>query len=200
MNQYIFFTGAPGSRWSGVSQVFRDTLDSVDNSDLTPDRTYQHHLYSGHVGNYYGPGMLFGDWLGKEFGSKEQWETEITRSYSDNTKPVKLILSHNFSYYLDDLIATFPKSKLVLCYRHSDLCFDWWHAAGGWNITYPSYRWYQDDANMQDEIDRQNSAILNFVNQKGLKLSQPDKDFLRQHFDIDRDFLFKKDVSVAVYQ
>lgn len=197
--QYIFFTGAPGSRWSGVSQVFRDNLDSVDNSDLTPNRTYKHHLYSGHVGNYYGPGMLYGDWLDTEFGSREQWLAEINRSYTDDTKPVKLILSHNFAYYLYDLVKTFPKSKLVLCYRPSDLCFDWWHDAGGWNITYPSYRWYQNNANMREEIERQNRAILNFVNREDLKLSQPDKDFFRQHFDIDRDFLFGKEVSVAVY-
>lgn len=197
--QYIFFTGAPGSRWSGVSQVFRDSLDSVDNSDLTPDKTYQHHLYSGHVGNYYGPGMLYGNWLGDHFGSREQWEKEIDRSYSDNSKPIKLILSHNFAYYLDELVATFPECKLVLCYRHNSECFDWWHAAGGWNITYPSYLWYKNDSRMQQEIYKQNQGILDFVSEKNLQLKQPDRNFLRQYFDIDRDFVFEKDVSVAVY-
>jgi hypothetical protein len=199
MNQYIFFTGAPGSRWSGVSQVFRDSLDGIDNSDLTPDRTYKHHLYSGHIGNYYGPGMQYGDWLDTEFGSREQWLAEIDRSYSDNTKPVKLVLSHNFAHYLDDLVKTFPESKLVLCYRRSNLCFDWWHAAGGWNISYPSYRWYSNDAKMQREIRQQNRAILDFVKKKNLTLEQPTANFFRQHFDVDRDFVFAKDVNVAVY-
>ena len=197
--QCIFFTGAPGSRWSGVSQVFRDSLDGVDNSDLTPNRTYKHHLYSGHVGNYYGPGMLYGDWLDIEFGSKEQWETEIARSYIDSNSPIKLVLSHNFAHYLDNLVEAFPESKLVLCYRRSDACFDWWHAAGGWNIGYPSYRWYKNDAKMRREIRSQNRAILNFVTQKNLTLEQPTVNFFRQHFDIDRDFVFTKDVSVAVY-
>ena len=197
--EYIFFTGAPGSRWSGVSQVFRDNIDVVDNSDLTPDKTYKHHLYSGHVGNYYGPGMLYGDWLDNEFGTRAQWEAEIARSYSDDTKPVKLVLSHNFAHYLDDLIAEFPKSKLVLCYRRSDLCFDWWHAAGGWDISYPSYLWYRDDIKMKQEIQKQNRAILDFVKQKNLELFQPGIDFFRQYFDINKDFVFEKDVSVAVY-
>lgn len=200
MNQYIFFTGAPGSRWSGVSQVFRDNVDGVDNSDLTPDKTYKHHLYSGHVGNYYGPGMLYGNWLDIQFGNRDLWESEINRSYTDDTKPIKLILSHNFAHYLDDLITEFPESKLVLCYRRSNECFDWWHAAGGWDISYPSYRWYRNDAKMQREIRKQNRAILDFVTQKNLELSQPDKNFFRQHFDIDRDFIFEKDVKVAVYQ
>ena len=197
--QYIFFTGAPGSRWSGVSQVFRDNVDGVDNSDLTPDKTYKHHLYSGHVGNYYGPGMLYGDWLDIQFGSRDLWESEIARSYTDDSKPIKLILSHNFAHYLDDLITEFPESKLVLCYRRSGECFDWWHAAGGWDITYPSYRWYRNDAKMQREIRKQNRAILDFVTQKNLELSQPDRNFFRRHFDIDRDFIFEKDVNVAVY-
>ena len=34
MFNWIFFTGAPGSRWSGISQVFRDTWEDADNSDL----------------------------------------------------------------------------------------------------------------------------------------------------------------------
>ena len=31
----ILATGAPGSRWSGVSRVFRDNLPNVDNTDIT---------------------------------------------------------------------------------------------------------------------------------------------------------------------
>lgn len=196
---YIFFTGAPGSRWSGVSQVFRDSLDTVDNSDLTPDKSYQHHLYRGHVGNYYGPGMLYADWLGTQLGTREQWEAEIARSYSDLSRPVKLVLSHNFAYYLDELVEMFPESKLVLCHRADDQCFEWWHAAGGWDIDYPNYRWYKNDVTMREEIRKQNHAILNFVREKNLTLEQPNCDFFRQYFGVDRDFVFEKDVNVAVY-
>lgn len=198
MNQYIFFTGAPGSRWSGVSQVFRNTLDNVDNSDLTSDKTYKHHLYSGHTGNYYGPGMLHGQWLDQSFGSRKQWEDEIAKSYS-GAESIKLILSHHFAYWLDNLVATFNQSPLILCYRADQDCYDWWHAAGGWDITYPSYSWYENNDRMWQEIVKQNQQILAFIDKKNLKLEQPNINFFREHFDINRDFNFSKDVKVAVY-
>lgn len=198
MNKYIFFTGAPGSRWSGVSQVFRDNWTNIDNTDLTPEKTYKHHLYSGHIGNYYGPGMLYSDWLDTEFGSREQWETEIAASYNGDN-PVKLIMSHHFAYWLDEFVEVFPDSPMVLCYRTDQECFDWWHEAGGWDISYPNYTWYKDNNKMMQEIHKQNSAILEFAKRKNLQLTQPDVDFFRQHFDIDRDFIFDKDVKVAVY-
>lgn len=196
--EYIFFTGAPGSRWSGVSQVFRDTWNNIDNSDLIPEKTYKHPLYNGHIGNYYGPGMLNGDWLASEFGTKEQWINEIESSYTGK-EPVKLILSHHFAYWLDNLVDTFPSSKIVLCYRTDQECFDWWHEAGGWNISYPSYTWYQNDTKMMNEIKKQNSAILNFINKYNLTLKQPDINFFRNCFNIDKDFIFNKDIKLAVY-
>ena len=41
MKNWVFVTGAPGSFWSGVSQVIRDNWD-VDNSDCTEEKTYTH--------------------------------------------------------------------------------------------------------------------------------------------------------------
>ena len=61
MKNWIFFTGAPGSRWSGVSQTIRDNWENVDNTDLTEDKKYT--ITSiGNIGNY-GPEMLNGGWL-----------------------------------------------------------------------------------------------------------------------------------------
>jgi hypothetical protein len=196
--QYIFFTGVPGSRWSGVSQVFRDKWSDVDNSDLTPDKTYMHHLYKGHTGNYYGPGMLNGKWLDKTFGTRLQWEEEIKNSYAQDNN-IKLILSHNFAYYLNDITNQFPECPIVLCYRDDIESFEWWHQAGGWDITYPNYDWYKDDSNMRTEIQKQNKCILEFVAKHNLKLEQPNKDFFREYFSRDIDFEFPADVKVAVY-
>ena len=89
MKNWIFFTGAPGSRWSGVSQHIRDHGTNVDNTDLVPEKTYTHHKYSGHIGNYYGPGMLNGQWLDKEFGSSSLWKEEIAKSYSGKEDDIK---------------------------------------------------------------------------------------------------------------
>ena len=53
-----FFTGAPGSRWSGVAQEI-EAAGFYDTSDRIPERTYTHGKYSGHVGAYFGTGMEF---------------------------------------------------------------------------------------------------------------------------------------------
>lgn len=196
--KYIFFTGAPGSRWSGVSQVFRDNWADIDNSDLVPEKTYIHPKYNGHVGNYYGPGMLYGDWLANKFGTKDLWDAEIAASY-DGPNPVKLVMSHHFAYWLDEFNLTFPGSPLVLCYRTDQECYDWWHEAGGWDISYPNYSWYQNNEIMLQEIQKQNACILAFADKHQLVLEQPDTDFFRKNFNVDVDFKFTKDVRVAVY-
>jgi len=199
MKNWVFFTGAPGSRWSGVSQVIRDTWEDADNSDLLdPEKLYTHHKYSGHKGNYYGPDMLNGHWLSYELGSFNLWQKEIAKSFKGLPNSVKVILSHHFAYYLDELVKSFPESKLVLCYRPNDECYNWWHEAGGWDITYPSYEWYVDNTNMKHEIEKQNKAILDFCYKKGLTLEQPGKNWFRQNFKRDIDFTFEKDVWVAV--
>lgn len=169
MKDYIFFTGAPGSKWSAVSQKYRKD-ELVDNSDQTASTTYKHHKYSGHVGNYFGPGLPLGNWLNKELGTREDWIHTIRHTSQDASKPVKVILSHHFAYYLDELVQIFPKSKIVLCHRPDKDCFDWWHEAGGWDITYPSYRWYWNDAKMKEEIAIQNKYILEFIKKHKLTI------------------------------
>ena len=54
----IFFTGVPGSRWSGIAQIL-ETIPGFNTSDRTPERTYKHHSYTGHVGAYFGRQMEF---------------------------------------------------------------------------------------------------------------------------------------------
>ena len=197
--QLIFFTGAPGSRWSGVSQMFRDHWPDVDNTDTAdPRKVYRHHQFSGHRGNYYGPNDLHGNWLDKSFGTREQWLEEIDRSYTGD-EPIKLILSHNFAYYLDDLAAAFPESKIVMCYRPGQACYEWWHEAGGWDITYPDYTWYGDNITMRQEIFKQNRMMLEFGKAKGVEFKRPDVHFFRTHFGRDIDFVYDKDVDIGVY-
>ena len=142
--------------------------------------------------------MLNGHWLDYELGTKDMWEKEIKQSFKGLPNSVKVILSHNFAYYLDELVKTFPDSKLVLCYRPDDECYKWWHEAGGWDITYPSYEWYRDNTTMNHQITEQNKAILDFCYKKGLRLEQPGKNWFRQNFKRNIDFKFDKDVWLAV--
>ena len=43
----IFLTGVPGSRWSGIAQEIE--TEDFNTSDRTPERTYSHNKYSGHI-------------------------------------------------------------------------------------------------------------------------------------------------------
>ena len=197
MKNWIFFTGAPGSRWSGVSQTIRDNWENVDNTDLTEDKKYTHHKYSGHVGNYYGPGMANGQWLEESFGTNRMWEEEINKSYSGPEDSWKLILSHNFAYYLEQIKKQYPDSKLVMCYRPDKVCYDWWHEAGGWDISWPDYSWYENNNKMWEEIVCQNRAILEFVYKHKLPFRKPGREWFRNTWGVDRDFIFEKDVWIA---
>ena len=114
MKNWIFFAGAPGSRWSGVSRVFRDNLPNVDNTDITPDKKYESKVFSGHVGNYYGPGEPYGEFLKHRLGTIEEWQNEIERSYSGYADSIKLILSHHFSYYISEIKEQFLHIQRIL--------------------------------------------------------------------------------------
>ena len=163
VDNWIFVTGAPGSMWSGVSQKIREE-HNADMTDCTPDRTYTHHKYAGHKGNYYGPKMQYGNWLGSTFGTRQMWIDEIDKSFNGPKDQTKVILSHNFAYYLNDIVEIFPESKIVAVVRDNDECFNWWQQAGGWNITYPNYEWYIDDIQMIEEIKEQNNLLKLFTN------------------------------------
>lgn len=171
MVNWIFVTGAPGSRWSGVGQEVRWNTHA-DITDYVSEKEYTHGLYSGHKGNYYGPGMLNGTWLDKELGTKEQWIDEINNSFSGPEDQVKVLMSHHFAYYLEEIMEVFPESQIIAVVRDCDDCMEWWKKAGGWNITYPSYEWYRDDIKMKHEIYYQNKAILQWADKHSVKKSE----------------------------
>jgi len=159
-NKYIFLTGPPGSRWSGISQELRK-LPYIDNSDITDNRQYHYNLYSGHIGAYFGPDMEHGDWLREGF-YPDLLEKEISNIWSE--QGTKILMSHNWCYYFKDIQKYYPKETIITVTRDDQKCYNWWHEAGGWNITYPSYTWYKDDNNMLKKIKEQNKKIKNFNN------------------------------------
>ena len=169
MKNWIFVTGAPGSHWSGVGQELRFN-HHADITDYTADKEYMHGKFSGHKGNYYGPGMQYGQWLENKnsLGTKEQWIDEINKSFSGPEDQVKVIMSHHFAHYLDQIKDMFPESQIVACLRDCDDCMEWWKKAGGWDITYPSYEWYRDDIKMKHEIYYQNKAIIHWVQKRSV--------------------------------
>ena len=48
----IFFTGVPGSKWSGIAQTI-EALDGFNTTDRWNHREYKHSGFSGHVGAYF---------------------------------------------------------------------------------------------------------------------------------------------------
>ena len=168
MNDYIFVVGAPGSKWSGVAKSIYFS-DSINRSDYSQERLY-HNLKSKelmHLGSYFDPGMEFGGRL-DNFDSLSKTElAEIFDSAFLESGPNKIIKSHVLAEHISKLNLLFP-DPVVLVYRYNEDCFDWWKEAGGWDITYPNYQWYQNDLVMRHQIEIQNEAILQFKEQHRL--------------------------------
>jgi hypothetical protein len=168
MNNYIFVVGAPGSKWSGVAKSIYFS-DSINRSDYSQERLY-HNLKSKelmHLGSYFDPGMEFGGRL-DNFDSLSKIElTEMFDSAFLESGPNKIIKSHVLAEHISKLNLLFP-DPVVLVYRYNEDCFDWWKEAGGWDITYPNYQWYQNDLVMRHQIEIQNEAILQFKEQHRL--------------------------------
>lgn len=148
----IFFTGVPGSRWSGIAQHI-ETIPGFNTSDRTVERDYSHHGFTGHKGAYFGPGMEFDAYLDSPAHLDQAW-----------TQPggTRLIKSHDWAYMLPDIKRRYPDDWIMLVYRPDMPSFAWWHEAGGFQIKYPNYSAYRDSITMMSEISRQNQAILNF--------------------------------------
>ena len=165
--KYIFIVGAPGSRWSGVAKSIYYS-DQIDQSDDTPERTYFNPNSPAkakqlmHRGAYFDPGMEFGNEL-EDFDSlsKEDLEKIFDAPFQGSDK-IRIIKSHVLCYHVEKLSKMFG-DPIVLVYRHDEDCFNWWKQAGGWDITYPNYKWYKDDATMKQQIALQNQAVRKFV-------------------------------------
>jgi hypothetical protein len=147
----IFFTGVPGSRWSGIAQTL-ETMSGMNISDRTAEREYDHHSYTGHKGAYFGPEMEFEPILDSDYIDQAWVEPQ----------GCKLVKSHEWAYNLNQIRTKFPDDWIVMVYRPDMISYAWWHEAGGFQIKYPNYTSYQNSAIMMSEIMKQNFEILNF--------------------------------------
>jgi len=173
---HIFFTGVPGSRWSGIAQIL-ETISGMNISDRIPERNYTHHTYTGHVGAY--------------FGRQMEFEAQPVISYIDQawTEPggCKLVKSHDWAYKLNDLktIQDQPQTNawIMLVYRPDMSSYAWWHEAGGFQIKYPCYDAYRDSSGMLSEIMAQNKAILEFGMINKCKWEYFTSGWIKENFD-----------------
>jgi len=148
----IFFTGVPGSRWSGIAQTI-ESLDGFNVSDRTPNREYAHNGFTGHKGVYFGQQMEFDAVLDA---------AHIDQAWS-NLNGTQIVKSHDWAYKLEDIKIKFSDDWIMLVYRPDMTSYAWWHEAGGFNIKYPNYTQYKNSINMLGEISNRNSHILEFA-------------------------------------
>ena len=170
----IFAAGAPGSKWSKILSKL-GLHPSINNSDKDKYPTYnltamnakgQMIPVGNHSGAYFGPG----NGVGEKFDdltklTKEQFIEEIKPSFDNWEQGIKIVKSHWFSYgdNLNWLMENFPEAKLILVYNGTDIAFKWWHYVGGWDISFPTYTWYENDQRMYDKIVEENNCLLKFA-------------------------------------
>lgn len=152
--EYIFFTGAPGSKWSGISKSVYWSPDINHTDYLKGEREYFRYpddKFPAHYGAYWDEGMEFdvGDW---------------DLPFQSNSEGIKLIKSHTIATKLETVKLFNPSSPIVMIWRDTQSCFDWWCEAGGFDISYPNYKpFYRNLSRMKAQTELQNKGILDFV-------------------------------------
>jgi len=117
-------------------------------------------------------------------------------------KGKRIIKSHTFSYDLDKLKEYgYP---IVFVYRPDYECYRWWQQAGGFNIKYPSYEWYENLEGMWWHIQEQNNEIMDFIkkNEKNITTLEDNYDLLEiLKISEPKDFSYRlySDEDIKVY-
>jgi len=168
----IFFTGVPGSKWSGIAQIL-ETDPAFNTSDRTSEREYNHNQYSGHKGAYFGRGMEF-----------YPDPMKVDQAWNGGTG-IKIVKSHDWAYMLDVIKPGFINDWVMLVYRPNEISNDWWHEAGGFNIKYPNYSVYKDNDRMRNEIAKQNTAILKFAHKHNATWNYFTSEWIKNTFGLD---------------
>jgi len=189
----IFFTGAPGSKWSGIAQVLEEH-PQFNTTDRTPERTYTHHSYAGHKGAYFGTGMEF-----------EADPYIVPQAYEDPAAGTMIAKSHEWLFGIPGYLEAHSvkhNAWTMLVYRPNDLCMEWWQAAGGFGITYPDYKHYTDNSRMAYCIREQNEAMLRFAFYKNLKWDYFTSKWIDENFGIKGAILPRSnlDTLVTIYR
>jgi hypothetical protein len=166
--KYIFVAGAPGSKWSSVVKniYYSDSIDRTDSSD---SRQYYHDATGlgtpMHLGAYWDPGMEYH--VPEDCSQLTQTQAEIIFDQPFSGQGTRIIKSHVFGLRrnIEWLRRTWPDIPIVLVYRSTDACIDWWYRCGGWNIKYPNYHaYYATNDNLVRQTERQNAGVQWAIN------------------------------------
>lgn len=170
----IFFTGVPGSRWSGIAQIIEDNVSEFNTSDRDSSKEYLHHSFTGHKGAYFGTGMEYESILDDPDYLDKPWK---------DSGGTRLIKSHDWAVMLDQIKETYPSDPIMLVYRPDMTSYAWWHEAGGFQIKYPNYTAYKDSTTMLAHIMEQNKCILKFGRKYNAVWHHFGANFLKEYFN-----------------
>lgn len=188
----IWFTGAPGSKWSGTGNILQAIQQlRFNTSDRTPEREYTHTGPTPlarsitHTGVYFGPGHGFGEhWDRLSILDPGAITREIYKEWKDPSYGRLLTKSHFLSHHLDFIAETFPNNPIIMVFRPNEKCEQGWFGAGGWNISYPNYRpYYKDDATMKSMIAEHNRLMLEFCDRKNIVPQKFTREYLKETFN-----------------
>lgn len=192
----IFYTGVPGSRWSGVAQWIESAVPGFNISDRSIERSFGHcvahaGLPPGHEGAYFGTGM--------EFELRLEDPTYLDHPWKE-PGGCRIIKSHEWSLHLDQIKELYPDDWIMLVYRPDEVSSAWWHQIGGFTIKYPNYDHYGDSINMNHSIRMQNKAILEFAKKHDATWYHIGKKFVAEQFGVSTEPLsdFFYDVLITV--
>tara|TARA_Y100000991_G_scaffold212170_1_gene195791 strand:- start:195 stop:902 length:708 start_codon:yes stop_codon:yes gene_type:complete len=190
-SKLIFFTGAPGSKWSAIANIIaKNEIMPINISDYRDDRVYTHtRVPVQHLGAYWGPGNEHGKKFDQlETLSKEEIISEIDAAYTDKTwDKYRIVKCHHFALQLDYIKETFPLSKIFLVLRTEPKSFRGWKGAGGFeSITYPDYHtYYRNYERLKEKIHQEVRAANNFVGDNKLRLSVCDRYYFKERWGIE---------------
>lgn len=191
-SKLIFFTGAPGSKWSATAHILsHNKILPINNSDYADDRVYAHPSPSWnvkHLGAYWGPGFGWGEKFHKiNTLSKNEILEEIDKPYADkNWEQYRIIKCHQFALNLDWIKENFPTSKIMIVLRPNSVCANAWIDAGGWNITYPVYKeYYVNDDTLRKKAAEELQYAKTFINKHDIDMNVITKKYWLQRWGIE---------------
>jgi hypothetical protein len=172
--KYIFLVGVPGSRWGRLeAMIYKSAPGYIDVSCKAPYLQDMPNHGTQHIYTFWGPFHQHGEGFDRlDLLGPERVMGEIESAYNPNDPgKVRIIRCHWFSYQLDWIAENMPWVDILFVLREPEMCFRWWKESGGWDISYPCYKWYSNDEVLKRQILQETRLMHKFINERRLKIT-----------------------------
>jgi hypothetical protein len=123
--------------------------------------------------------------------TKEEVLNDIEEAFTSHDDTNYLVKSHSIALSLDWWTDNFPDSKFIFVVRDYEQSMKWWFNGGGFDITYPSYKWYKDEETMRHKSKLQDWSIRKFIDNEDLTLYNMTSGFLKNELSVEFDMDFR---------